>query len=38
MDILSIAVFAAEQLLSEVDSFEIMFLLTSFGPVVQIVK
>lgn len=35
-DILSIAVFAAEQLLSVVDEIEVTFALTPFGPIVQI--
>lgn len=37
MDILSIAAFAADQLINDVDEFEVIFLSTSFGPIVQIV-
>lgn len=36
-DILSIAVFAAEQLLNDANEIEVMFILTQFGPIVQIV-
>lgn len=35
-DVLSIAVFAAEQLIREVSEMEFTFVLTKFGPIVQI--
>lgn len=36
MDMLTIAAFAAEQLIREVDEMNITFVLTSFGPIVEI--
>lgn len=36
MDMLVIAVFAAEQLIRETEEMNITFVLTSFGPIVQI--
>lgn len=35
-DALTIAVFAAEQLITEASEVEVMFVLTQFGPIVQI--
>ncbi len=36
-DILSIAVYAAEQLLEPTAEMEVVFVLTPYGPIVQIV-
>lgn len=35
-DILTIAVFAAEQLLTDYSVMEVRFVLTTFGPIVEI--
>jgi hypothetical protein len=36
-DVLTIAIFAAEQLLSDAKEMEVKFVLTQFGPIVEIV-
>lgn len=35
-DVLTIAVFAAEQLLTDHSAMDVRFILTSFGPIVEI--
>ena len=35
-DVLAIAVYAAEQLIKETNEMEITFVITEFGPIVQI--
>lgn len=37
-DMLTIAAFAAEQMITEAEELEVTFVLTQFGPIVQIEK